>query len=190
MTDIILFSSIFFWIFPAIRQIKGNYALYFVILALSDPIIFPSYKFLHIIPVYTALPLSLLTVFAIKKNDLTKNGNIKLLIVLAVVALIGLIFFSSELKFAITLAHLYIILVLLDRTLTAINEKSTINLFHLMLILYESTIVLKYIATMTEFNKGMVYFYLTSAFEALIAIFFTIFKEDSPKIAFPIKTKL
>jgi hypothetical protein len=63
---------------------------------------------------------------------------------------------------------------------TAISGK--VNIFHLFLLLEEISIILKTSAVLISFKTGIIYLAVTSAFEILIAIFFTLYREDNSKL--------
>lgn len=48
-----------------------------------------------------------------------------------------------------------------------------------MLVFYEISVIVNLIVFISKTNLSVVFFYLTLSFQILVAIFFTIFREDS-----------
>jgi hypothetical protein len=62
------------------------------------------------------------------------------------------------------------------------------NWFYLVLVFYEITVILKVIVFISGADVGLFYLYITLAFQFLVAIFFTIFSEESPFLRIRLKT--
>jgi hypothetical protein len=172
--------SMFFWIFPAVKQYRTELFWYFLVYALMDPftiIIFSFIKHSRIDFFLTfLLMLSILWPVRNKKS-------IKILI--AIVLLLSLFSFFRDNIFRSNLIitiHVIITYYFIKRTFTFIANSGKINIFHLFLLLEEISIILKILATLISVKTGPVYFVSTSAFQILIAIFFTIYREDNSKL--------
>lgn len=176
--------SMFFWIFPAARQYKTELFWYFVIFAFSDPlavIISTQIHYVSSIPRFQIL-YSFLLMLSILWSFMNKK-SIKILTV-SVLSLVLFSFFSNRtLAYSlIILIHTIITFFFIKRTFAFTANSGKMNIFHLILLLEEISIVLKISAMLISFNPGYSYYILTNAFEILIAIFFTLFREDNTKL--------
>ncbi len=69
-----------------------------------------------------------------------------------------------------------------------VSQKQVINFFYLVLAFYEFTVLLKFLNFLIELKvEAETYFYITTGFELLVGIFFTMFREDSQKLAYKLK---
>jgi len=57
----------------------------------------------------------------------------------------------------------------------------------MVLILYQATSILKMLSVVENFSSGIYYFAITIIFQILIAIFFTIFREDDKRLHLDLK---
>ena len=181
-------SSIF-WIFAAIRQYKSELFWYFFVLAISDPIVFSLWLWLHkfIGPGHVYPILLFFLLLSLYWSD-RKNWHVRMMLLALI--LIHIITFSSSEKVhnvVMILFHLPILSIFLKRSIYFIAENGKANLFHLFLLLYETTIILKMLVMLTEANSSLVLFYVTSLFEILIAVFFSIFKENDSRLFINLK---
>ncbi|MCX6169107.1 MAG: hypothetical protein NTX65_07205 [Ignavibacteriales bacterium] len=177
---VIVSLSMFFWIFPAVKQFKTNLFLYFLIYAMMDPItiiIISNIKHTRIELLFTfLLMLSVLWSFKYKKS---------IRILIAVVLSLVLYSYFSDRIFYLTLTisiHTIIVYFFIKRTFSFTANCGKVNIFHLFLLLEEISIILKISASLISVETGPVYSYTTTAFEILIAIFFTLYREDNPKL--------
>jgi len=69
-----------------------------------------------------------------------------------------------------------------------VAQRQVINFFYLVLAFYEFTILLKFLNFLFVLNiDAHTYFYITTGFELLVGIFFTTFREESPKLVYKLK---
>lgn len=163
------------WLLPPIRQRGCKYFIYFLILALSDPI-FALINWIH--PSDSAayyLFISTLVLISLLRKKI-------LLFSLLIILIMSIYLSNPELRFFILLIHFIILLYFLKETVVIISGESKIVIFNLVLVLYEASVLFKLAASYLEI-VGPLYFYITTAFEVFIAIFFTIYNEkNSPSI--------
>ncbi len=179
ITQSIIYASIFFWLFPVYRQYKGNYFLFFLILALSDPMVMLSVAVLKVQP---TLIHSIAGIFLLYSIDTVKQEfeRLWLLNLMIVVTFIIALLLLSNLLILVLILHFLILIVFIKKLMLKLHQLSEFNWFYLVLIFYEITVILKVIVFISGTEIGILYFYLTLAFQFLIAIFFTIFREESP----------
>ncbi len=179
ITQSIIYASIFFWLFPVYRQYKGNYFLFFLILALSDPMVMLSVAVLKVQP---TLIHSIAGIFLLYSIDTVKQEfeRLWLLNLMIVVTFIIALLLLSNLLILVLILHFLILIVFIKKLMLKLHQLSEFNWFYLVLIFYEITVILKVIVFISGTEIGILYFYLTLAFQFLVAIFFTIFREESP----------
>lgn len=199
---IIMFVAAFFWLFPAIRQYKTELFLYFFILALSDPIVFALFYIKPLLGSYTNYILTVYQAQAILTFILLpslyrfpqENKLDKTIIFILFLFLVALFFTPASQKIyysLITLFHFMIFLFFAKRSVYFIAETSKVNIFHIILLLYDASIILKIISILSdvkfEGGSGQVFFFVTDIFQMFIAVFFTIFKENNNKLWIDLK---
>jgi len=184
---IIICLSMFFWIFPAAKQYRTQLFWYFLVFALMDPVTMIIGSTIKTSSPQMTMVLSFILLLSVMSSLINKYSTRVLL--LAASSLLLFSFFSSRI-FATNLMilfHLTIIYFFIRRTFYFIANNGAVNIFHVFLLLEEISIVLKILAVLTEAKTGIAYFYATSFFQVLIAIFFTIFKEDDNKLFIDLK---
>lgn len=179
---IVLYLSALFWIFPAVRQYKTELFWYFLVFALSDPIRLILIIIFRTNPSYITLLLNILLLFSVIWQLLKKSSKKAVLFVVSTLFIYS--FFTSRI-FAINLAllfHIIIIFYFVQRSLSFITKTDKVNIFHLFLLLEEISIVLKVLAVLSDAKTGLAFHTATNLFQILIAIFFTLYKEDDSKL--------
>ena len=184
INNVIVTISILIWLLPPIRQFRGGYFFFFLILAISDPLNLIITEFSNIHPLYLHLIISVLLVFSLYNFQFFKKNWI---IALIITAFLSIIFFFSLQVIIITMAiiHLILIAIFLNRATIYLQNFQIINLFFLILILYEASIISKVMVLLFNFSIGRIYYDLTSFFQILVGLYFTFLTlESSPKISF------
>ena len=176
--------SMFFWIFPAVRQYKTELFWYFFIFAFADPIsviITTQIHYVSNIP-RTQIFLSFLLMLSVLWSVKNKK-SIKILLAV-VLSLVLFSFFSNRtLAYSIMiLIHVIITFFFIKRTFAFTANSGKVNIFHLILLLEEISIILKTSTILISLKPGISYFIATNAFEILIALFFIMYKEDNDKL--------
>ncbi len=188
MAYIIFYTSIFAWLLPPIRQYKEKLFLYFLLLALADPTSYTltiSFK----TNAYQIQSLfSFASVLAVSVNKISK----KYIVFILTGFIITLFVINTQdrniIYLYIILLHLIILWYFLKEILISFSKNNFLTLGWVVLILYEISIVLKLIVALEVTHVSTIYFYLTTSFQILIALFFTIYKvEHSPKIKLNVK---
>lgn len=179
---IMLFLSVIAWAMPMIRQANSKLFYFFYIIALTDPlgIIFSYFKVIY--SNNSIAFLDILIFFSLKY--IVVNKKIFYTSVSFLTAFYIYLLFTPPIYmiYSIILSTIFILVVFLMHTLRFVAATSMINIFHLMLLFYEVTIITKVILLLNYSETAFIYFIATSLFQVLIAIWFTIFKEDNPKL--------
>lgn len=179
---IMLLISVIAWAMPMIRQANSKLFYFFYIIALMDPlgIIFSYFKVTY--SNNSIAFLDILIFFSLKY--IVVNKKIFYTSVSFLTAFYIYLLFTPPIYmiYSIILSTIFILVVFLMHTLRFVAATSMINIFHLMLLFYEVTIIAKVILLLNYSETAFIYFIATSLFQVLIAIWFTIFKEDNPKL--------
>jgi hypothetical protein len=186
LARIIIYISILIWLIPPFKQLKGGYFLYFLILGYSDPLAIMLFRFridvqfVHII-----------TAFLVTISVLYYNKNLNLKWIAALFLLLGLSLWKAGVENRYLYFIIFHIIVYLQILIPSIKEfylKHQINLYFTVLMIYELSTILKYIAVTYNYFTGIYLFYLTSVFEMFVALFFIFFNlQNSPNIKLPIR---
>ncbi len=145
--------------------------MYFLIMGLSDPIL----GLINWIHPIDSTPYYLLVSTLVLISLLRKKYLFSLLIA---VLLISIYLTIPEIRIFFFLAHFVILLYFLKEFILIISKESKILIFNLVLVLYEVSVLSKIAATYFEFG-GYLYYYLTTAFEIFIAVYFTFYNEKN-----------
>jgi len=174
---IIAYISIFFWLFPPFRQYKGRYFYYFLILALSDPLALIVVSLIGILPLFIHAIAGLLLLYSFDSIEYLKKYLLANMVF--ILAFFLFLFLLDNLLYLILALHLLILYRFIRLSLLNTFSKNELNIFLLVLVFYEISIVVKTIVFVSGTNLGIIFFYLTLSFQILFAIFFTIFREGS-----------
>lgn len=181
ISRIIVYLSALLWLAVPIRQWKEKYFLYFFILSLTDPLVmllriyFPSVYPFQIYMISTMLLVVSLLDISSKKIFLWSG---------AFITGVALAVFVNIFRLAIplTIVHTVILLILVRKITIRIIENSGIKIFHCLFLMYQMTMTLKFFMVISNTRTGILYFYVTSFVEILIALYFSLFKEGSSRV--------
>ena len=182
LLKIILYINSLIWFLIPIRQYKTRFFSFFLVLALFDPIVIILYQFLT----FKSLNLYLIGTVILLYPALfgvTKKIKISILLLFCIASLITIYFSLFDLILIQIAIHLIIFIYFLKLFVIHFSESRQILLFHLFLLGYEFSILLKFIVYYNEVALGQIYFYGTTAVEILIGLFFIFVNEkNSPAI--------
>ena len=184
---IIIYYIIFgIWIFPPIRQYNTKYFYFFLVLLIGEITTFIFYYSLKIntILIYSIVGYILLL-------SLLSRGTIKKYIVYIIILLllISLIDFSLKNSSHILLISFQILvsLILIKNLIIEFRDKKEINLFSIILIFYVLTLISKFLNLFAGMTDAYTYFLITSPFEILLGLFFSIFKANNSQLILQLK---
>ncbi len=104
--------------------------------------------------------------------------NKYLLLLLIPAILTGFFLNTAEIRVFTIILHFAILIFFLKEFILIISRESKIVLFNLVILLYEASVIFKFSASYF-LTGGYLFFYLTTAFEILIAVFFTFINEKN-----------
>ncbi len=182
LAKIIFFISIVAWFFPLFKQYKHNYFYYFLILALTDPISYLLVKLFRFDVERSLLIAALLMVFSFISFYKKHFASYSLIIFISGLVTFTYIPINDYISKFLILVFLLVIvyLVLKAMIVDAMKEKS-MSLFYLVLFVYVLSLTLKFYIELTLVMDSFIYFYITTGFEILAAIFFSLYNEENCK---------
>lgn len=181
LVQVIQLLSTLLWIFVPIRQSRTRLFLFFLILGLSDIIY---------IVLMLALEIESLTFYAFSAATLLYAALIsisrrkRLLLFAFTITSAGIIvFFLPDQKIVFQIIIHLIVFALFTRLMILyFSENRKLLLFHFVLIVYEFSVLLKFFVYYHEIQVGIAYYYVTTALQLLLGIFFLFVNEkNSPK---------
>ncbi len=180
---IIIYLSSFAWIFPIFRQYKSNLFYFFLFLGISDPLtifLFEVFRYPPGIIFVIFAPILFYTINIDRQKKLSINS-----IEIFVFLLTLILFFTVPNNDVIMLVIYTMILIrVIYKILIELHHKQIVNVFHIVLAFYMTTSVASLLIYLNGDYQAMVLFYINLAFQILIAIFFSIFSENNPKLIY------
>lgn len=185
---ILYLIAIFIWLFPPIMQYGERYFYFFLILAISDLIVLTSIKFRIIDASYIYIFINYFAYLTIlSKRVLNKYWYIFLILFLIAVTYVfsynnllirNLIFITIS---------IFIFLKILFSFITEVVTTKIIKIFLTVFLLYELTVIIKFVNLIIGLTNAFSYFLVTTIFEILFGLFFSLFKEDSQRIVIKLR---
>lgn len=182
----------FIWLLPPLRQYRSRFFWFFLNLALSDAIVALAFDVFDIkfYPQYLYTVFAPLLFFAVLYHSVRFSLYVP---VITTVVLSGILYIFgsliSYLEYICIIIHLMIIYLLVKETIISLSQTRSFNVFILVLSLYELSQALKWYQFAMRTRTGFVFFYITTVFEILLAIFFTVFRPDSPSMTIKFEDK-
>ncbi len=174
--------STFIWVFVPIRQFRTRFFLFFLVLGLMDIVYFLLILSVRINSLsYYSIGIIILLYSAL--INVKQNNRI---IVTAISMSIGIVIIlmlpSQALIFQMAI-HLIIFIFFIKILVVYFSENRKLLLFHIMLVIYEFSLLLKFFVYYQEVGVGPVYYSVTTTIEVIIGISFLFINElNSPKL--------
>lgn len=183
LINYIHYITIIVWLLIPIRQYTTRFFLFFLILALVDPFLLGIYQFVQINSIlyylFCAIILLYPTLFEIKKSI-----RIILIVFFLILSFTMLQFSIIDAILIQIIIHLMIFIFFLNLLVIYYSRNRQLLLFHLILVIYQFSVLLKFFVYYSKAEFGEIYFFATTAFEILIGLFFILFNENnSPKFS-------
>ncbi len=178
----IYFSALIVWLLPAIRHYRRTYFFFFSLLAITDPLnlllIYLGNNQPFILPITSYLMIvSVLEKSFVKKYKYLFTTGFLLITIISIININRTIYFSIVLINSIT-----ILLIFLKNFILIYVDSKKINLFLVVLIFYISTNLSKFLNVLVGFSDATAFFIITSIAQIAFGLFFSIFREDNPRL--------
>lgn len=185
LTFTIYYISTIAWVFPIFRQFRCNLFYFFLVLGLSDPIsIFVTETF-SLRPEIIQVIIAPILFYAIN-IDRQKKFYLNKLEVFIFILTYTLYFLINNPNIVLLIIFVLITIRSIFKIIIELHHHQKINIVHLVLAFYMISSVASLIIYLNGDYQGIVLFYINLAFQTLIAIFFSIFREDDPKLIFKV----
>lgn len=186
IAKIIFFTSAVIWTLPIFRQVNSRFFFFFLVLGLTDLLrlfikvtIYPNLSdFLYGYIISALLIISLLY----------RKGSIKYSkIILLNVMFVSMYILIDSILILNLLLHVIILEIFLSEAIIKTTRDSEINIYLFTLVFYELLTLSKLLLFFNFSMKTIIFGIITLAFQIFIAIFFTIFKEESRAVRIKLK---
>lgn len=179
--DFITIFNTTIWLLIPIRQYRTKYFLFFLILALFDPIFLGFYYCFSIsINNFYLIGTSILTIGAYP--NLNKKNRVLISSIFVLITIFTAIFFKELHRENELVVHLFILLNFLSILVKDFSVTRQLTFFMIVLISYEISLIVKfYLVLDTQVAIGAAYFYITTMLQIIIGIFFLFINEKNSK---------
>jgi len=186
---IITSLSMFIFMLLPFRQQKSRWFYYFLTLAIEDPVAFILTKLFSLQPMLIHVEFAILLFVSVNfQKDIKKKALIMLPFLIASSFVFALLP-KPALCTIIAFIHIIILLSIIKIAFIFLRDSHGINIFQIVLVFYESTIVTKLISYVLDYTYGVYFFHFTTAIEILIGVFFLFFRESNRTLIYIIKEK-
>lgn len=169
------------WLIIPLRQIKTTYFFYFLIYAISSAFMLLD-NILLIHPAYLYLGLGFFLITSLYNFKRIPHYILFLSGILIVSIILPFLLSIKTITFCLIIEHAIIFFIILKRIVLYSGQQGKLSLFHIILLLYEISLITRFIVVASNLRTGLIFFYLTAAFGILIGIFFLFCNEkNSPK---------
>ena len=180
---IIAYISTFAWIFPIFRQYKCNLFYFFLFLGLTDPISLLLMNTLHLSPGPVPVIVAPFLFYFINYNR-QKIFRINKIEIPVFVLAYSLSLMDTSYAIILLIVDILILLRIILKIIIELHHNQKLNIFYLVLAFYETTCVASLTIYLNGEHQSIILFYINFSFQILFAIFFSIFREDHPKLTY------
>jgi hypothetical protein len=179
ITKLLWVTGVIIWTLPPIRQYKGWFFDFFLILALMDPL-----SAAYGILTRTSLPLWVFVLFSylliislIQEDSLRKYKY--LFIILPLVFVLAIPFQTKPIYLVLmTLEHSVLLLIFLRFLIVDYVNEKKMKPFYFMLVFYQLMTILKLFNLIIGFSEAYAFFIITTFAQIAFGLFFSIVRED------------
>lgn len=183
ISSIVLYISTLAWVFPIFRQYRCNLFYFFLFLGISDPLSIFLLKIIHLKPGLISVIMAPILFYSININR-QKPFTINRFEIFVFILTIALIPILRNYDIIQLIIYILILIRIMYNIIIDLHHKQVLNIFHLVLAFYMITSVASLIIYLNGDLQGIILFYINLSFQILIAIFFSIFREDHPKLTY------
>lgn len=177
------------FIFPVFRQYKGFFFKFFLLLSSSSAvsfcyIILGINKILGINPNIINLLVVHFLIYSMHPSYFKRKINNALLSIYTSLSFI--MYFSLNhpyLYIYFIFVNFIVIALIANRMLRFVHKYLELRYFHLALLLFEISVIGKYLSMVMDITTGIHYFTLTNFFQIFLALYFCFVREDTPNKA-------
>lgn len=172
------------WFMPIFRQFKTKWLLFFLVLGTLDPLMEILNIYFNLMGFWGYNLGSLLLYLSLYKVE---GKKIKEADYLLIAMLFATMFMLPEGAYFLFVSHAIIFYKILSYAIIELHLNDRINFPLLALVLYELSVLIKFIVYLNGDQESYTFFTLTLFFETGIAILFTIFRIDDVRLVKSLK---
>lgn len=166
------------WFLIPIKQIRTNYFFYFTVYAISSGLsLFNEILLIHPAKIYLAQ--GFLLIFSLYDFKKTPHYLFIIVVILTASILLTFIISAEVIIFILIIQHAFIFFLVLKKAILYSTQFEKLNLFHFVILLFEISVITRFLVIIGDIKTGIIYFYLTAAFGILIGIYFLFFNENN-----------
>lgn len=173
------------WSLVPLRHIKTKYFFYFLIYAIAAIFSLIDW-FILLHPAYFYLGVGFFLIISLFNVKKIPNHIFFLAGVLIVSIILPFLLSIKTITYLLIIQHVTIFVIILKRSMLFISKNQKINLFHFVLLLYEITLVSRFIVVLQDVRTSVIFFYISTAFGIFIGIYFLFYNEKN-SYKFPLK---
>jgi len=179
--------SIIIWLLVPLRQWRGKFFYFFLILGLLDILVSLFYDFLGIEQFNLYILSSYLLIVSLQTKYFIKKYRYLLILLFGLAFIAATPYQLIENQIILLTLHIIILVRILYLFIYDVGNFSRVNLFYVFLLLYEISVISKFLNLFLNLVDGATYFHFTTIFELFIGLFFIVFRYDNPRIVFQLK---
>jgi len=169
------------WLIPPFRQSKTRFFLYFLILALSDPVNIGSFYIFHT-GIWTGNVLtSCFSLITLLETQRIKKNIILIIIYVAIIFYFLINSNMNGMRLLTGINLFFVLLLFANDFVISLKNNASINLFYIAVLLYNMTNFTKVIFSFSHIKTGFIYFYITTFFQIFIALYFSFYNVKNSK---------
>jgi hypothetical protein len=170
------------WLIIPFRQIRTDYFFFFLIYAISSAFMLLDH-FLLIHPAKIYLGQGFFLIISLYNFKKIPSYIIFLLGLLILSIVLPFLISIEIITFCLIVEHSLIFFIILKKTIQYSAKQEKLNVFHFVLLLFEISVITRFIVVIGNVETGIIFYYLTAAFGILIGVYFLFYNEnDSLKI--------
>jgi hypothetical protein len=173
--EIVIYLLVILWIFPAVKHFNRRFGQYFLILALIDPIALVNFFVFDVHVALIKIPANLVLLSVFFPQNISERYKIYYFVFVVIVSIIGYhLGYIFEITFII---HGIIFIYLVNDVFREYIHGEVLNLLVLMIAFYELSALFKHFSQLLGIEKSYYYFHITSIFQILFGVFFSLVGE-------------
>jgi len=183
MTFYLFFAAInsLLWLIVPFRQFQTKYFLFFLFLALTDPICLSVSYFFHINTNYVLIVSVFFLIFSLfeKKKGLP---FFSMLTIFSIIAIIIPFYRPEKLLFVVVIGEIFVLFAIIKNIIHCCIKNDEIKAFHVCLLFFQLLTTLKLWYILIGSSTGLTYFISTFIFDIGIALYFIFSNEKNSRI--------
>jgi len=163
---------------PPFKQYKGGLFYYFLILGITDPAVYLAFRYLKIESSLTYMACYFFQTISVLYYSKKLNFG---WVFLCVTILSSTYYYLHpySMIFPLVILHLIMVYHLMAIFLGEILSTHRFNVYYLVILFYEFTIILKCLALIYSFCAAVYYFYIITAIEVLFCFYFIFYNAEN-----------